>query len=242
MLDQVSLKRLINQPALSRFDALLLCLATLDASPKTVSEVRTLATGAGLRKAKSWNISDILGRSRGLAIRTDDGWELSAEGMNRVWSLAGPLVSGPAPAVATKLRAELARISDSDTARFVEEAVSCFEAGHLRAAVVLSWVGAVSLLYQRVLDNHIAIFNREATRRNSKWKKAKSRDDLARMKEHDFLNVLEAISVIGRSVKQELEGCLKLRNGCGHPNSLRVGEHRVTGHLESLILNVFNRS
>jgi hypothetical protein len=85
----------------------------------------------------------------------------------------------------------------------------------------------------------LAAFNAEAIRRDAKWKTAKTRDDLARMKEADFLNVLEAISVIGKSVKQELEGCLRLRNGAGHPNSLRMGEARVAAHLESLIQNVF---
>jgi hypothetical protein len=59
------------------------------------------------------------------------------------------------------------------------------------------------------------------------------------MKEADFLVIIEAIAVIGKNVRQELEGCLKLRNGCGHPNSLKLGENKVAAHLETLILNVF---
>jgi hypothetical protein len=58
------------------------------------------------------------------------------------------------------------------------------------------------------------------------------------MKEFDFLQVLEAVSVIGKSVKGELEACLKLRNGCGHPNSLQVSESKVAAHTETLMLNV----
>jgi hypothetical protein len=61
------------------------------------------------------------------------------------------------------------------------------------------------------------------------------------MKESEFLNVIEAISVIGKSVKQELLKRLELRNGCGHPNSLSIGEHTVSAHIEALILNVFSR-
>jgi hypothetical protein len=60
------------------------------------------------------------------------------------------------------------------------------------------------------------------------------------MKEHEFLQILNAISAIGKSVKDELEGCLKLRNGCGHPNSLQIGEARVSAHIETLMLNVFS--
>lgn len=69
---------------------------------------------------------------------------------------------------------------------------------------------------------------------------AKTVDDLARMKEYEFLKVLEAVSVIGGSVKAELEACLKLRNGCRHPNSLQVSESRVASHVEILVLNVFS--
>jgi hypothetical protein len=82
-------------------------------------------------------------------------------------------------------------------------------------------------------------FNVVAGRRDPKWRQAKNRDDLAGMKEYDFLQVLAAISLIGKSVKTELETCLRLRNGCGHPNSLKIGENRVAAHLETLIQNVF---
>jgi hypothetical protein len=84
-------------------------------------------------------------------------------------------------------------------------------------------------------------FNQEAKRRYSKWKEAKSTDDLALMQEYDFLQILAAISVIGKNVKQELEQCLQLRNACGHPNSLAIGEHRVASHLEILVLNVYSK-
>jgi hypothetical protein len=59
------------------------------------------------------------------------------------------------------------------------------------------------------------------------------------MKEFEFLQVLVGISVLGKNVKEELEVCLKLRNGCGHPNSLVVGEHKTSAHLETLIQNVY---
>jgi hypothetical protein len=60
------------------------------------------------------------------------------------------------------------------------------------------------------------------------------------MKEHDFLQVLEVLSILGKNVKNELEGCLKLRNGCGHPNSLKLAESRCAAHIAVLVLNVFN--
>jgi len=42
-------------------------------------------------------------------------------------------------------------------------------------------------------------------------------------------------------VKAELKQCLDRRNGCGHPNSLKIGPNTVAHHLEILLLNVFNK-
>ncbi len=131
------------------------------------------------------------------------------------------------------------KVKEPVTAAFIEEAIRCYEQQLYRAAVVLSWVGAVSVLYHLVVSKHLAAFNAEATRRHQKWKPATTPDDISRMKEKDFLDILDHMSVIGKNVKQELEGCLALRNGCGHPNSLAIGEHRVAGHVETLLLNVF---
>jgi hypothetical protein len=62
------------------------------------------------------------------------------------------------------------------------------------------------------------------------------------MKEHDFLDVCEAIAVIGKNVKQLLQNeCLVLRNACGHPNSSLIAENSVAAHIEKLIKNVFSR-
>jgi len=78
-------------------------------------------------------------------------------------------------------------------------------------------------------------------KRNPKHKQIKSLDDLATIKEYDFLQIICAISIIGKNVKQELEQCLQLRNACAHPNSLDIGARKVSAHLEILILNVYQK-
>lgn len=97
----------------------------------------------------------------------------------------------------------------------------------------------MALLYENIVSKHLAAFNAEAVVREPKWKAAKTTDDLGRMKEATFLEIAQAISVIGKNVKQELDGCLKLRNACGHPNSLKLGANKVAAHLETLALNVY---
>jgi len=61
------------------------------------------------------------------------------------------------------------------------------------------------------------------------------------MKESNFLQVLEDIKLIDKNVKTELVGRLNFRNACGHVNALKLGEHAVASHIETLILNVFTK-
>jgi len=233
------LKDILHNPKLSRLDVLVILLSVDSGGVRTVKELKDLSAYGGLRKASGWNISDILSRSKGIAVRTSSGWELTKEGKILAASLGAD--TGPVVTANASLRKCLCSISSPDAKEFIEEAVKCLEARYLRAAVVLSWVGAVSVLQQYIVSNKLVDFNAEALRRNPNWKAAKNSDDIGKMKEATFLVVLESISVIGKNTKQELEECLKLRNSTGHPTSLKFGESRVASHIEILILNVFSK-
>ena len=233
------LRDVLQRKELTRIDRLVLCLAVGGGSPKSVAELRSIATRNGLRAIAKWNVSALLGGSKGKAVRTDKGWELTSAGRRSVAFLKNLLGGTEVVQPGHELRRELAKIRNSDTKGFVAEAVGCYEGGHYRAAAVLSWVGAVAVLYDLVVLKHLAAFNSEARRRDTKWKDARTPDGLGRMKESDFLQVLEDIGVIGKSTKKELGQALDLRNACGHPSTLKLGGARVAGHVESLILNVF---
>jgi len=235
------LKDLLHRPGLSRLDRLLICLASDGASPKTVKSLKAVAKGGGLSAAAKWNISDILSNSNGLAVRTPSGWETTALGQDHLSARGLGAQATPASSAATLLRQHLSSIANPLVAAFVEEGVKCLEDKLLRAAVVLSWVGAVSILQNHVLSSQLGPFNSEAKRRDARWKDAKTVDDLSRMKESDFLDILESVSVIGKNVKLELAKCLQLRNGAGHPNSLVIGENAVAAHIETLVLNVYSK-
>lgn len=235
------LRDVLSRTDVSRSDKLLIILAS-SGQPLPVSEVRKVATEAGLRAAQRWNVSQLLGTAKGLVVRVEEGWALTTRGQKHI-DANGYLPRGKASkVVVVDLRKHLDTIGNSDTRNFLSEAISCFEHELYRSAVVLSWVGAVSLLYDYVIRNELGNFNAEAKRRDSKWRSAKTSDDLARMKEHDFMDILEALSIVGKNVKQELQNnCLKFRNACGHPGSLSISQNRVAAHLEILVLNVFSR-
>ena len=237
MISEIDLKTWLHRD-LERLDKLLLILVTFDRSCQ-VRAIAARALQAGFRIPKGWNVSDILARSKGLAIRTPDGWEITDTGRQHLLELGVGSVSPAALEVATELRAQLANIVDEDTRAFVEEAIKCYEAHLYRSAIVMSWLAAIAVLQRHVLVNHLATFNAEASRVDAKWKAAKTTDEIGRMREVDFLDRIAAISVIGKNVKTELKSCLDRRNGCGHPNSLKIGANTVTHHIEVLLLNVF---
>ncbi len=236
MLHPEELKNWIHRD-LSRADKLLLILGSFGV-PCDVAQIRAQGRAAGLRKIEKWNVSSILAGTNGRAIRTDAGWELAEAGKQHLRSIGIAAVSPAAVQVATDLRSLLAKVTDGDTREFVEEAVQCYEFGLHRSAVVMSWLAAVHVLKKEVHRSHLATFNAEAKRVDPRWKAAKTTDDIGLMKEADFLDRIAAISMIGKNVKDELQQCLKRRNGCGHPSSLKVGQAVVTGHIETLLLNV----
>lgn len=241
MLKPDDLKMWLHKQGLTRLDKLLLVLAAFDGSPAQVKDIKERAKAGGLKITDSWNPSSTLSKSAGLAISTGAGWELTVGGREHLRKLGVSSLPASAMNVATYLRNELPNIKNSDTRDFVEEAIACFEHGFYRSAVVMGWAGAISVLHHHVHANHLADFNKEASRIDPKWKVAKTTDDLGLMKEDTFLDRLVGISVIGKNVKDELQKCLKSRNGCGHPNSMKIGPNAVAHHLEMLLLNVFTK-
>ena len=225
---------------LSRVDKLLLVLSSFDA-PCQVRGIKVRGEEAGFRIPSNWNVSDLLRRSRGLAIRIQAGWEITDTGLQHLSELGIGKAVRSVTQVEIDLRSELPNINNADTRAFAEEAIKCHEAGLYRSAIVMSWMAAVGVLHNYVYSNHLQKFNAEARRVDRRWKNARIADELGRMKEADFLERLAGIAIIGKNVKTELKRCLDLRNSCGHPNSLRIGANTSAYHLEILILNVFKK-
>jgi hypothetical protein len=232
------LKTSLHRSDLRQLDKLLLILSSFD-RPCQIKELKSRARDAGLKITDSWSPSSTLRSSDGRAINTATGWELTNFGREHVNTLCPRAVSLTASQTRNDLRTELSAIKNADTRAFAEEAVQCFEYGLFRSAVLMSWLAAIHVLYDVVHSQRLIDFNKEASRIDAKWKAAKSIDDIGRMKERDFLDRVEAISIIGKNVKHELIDCLNLRNGCGHPNSLKLGPNTVAHHIEILLLNVF---
>lgn len=169
------------------------------------------------------------------------------------WAVTGPgrkaledhgLISaiGVLTPVTEALQKVAISVHDPDKARFVEEAIACVKNRSFRAAIVLSWVGALYLLYSHVANARLTDFNNELNRRFPKLKPASTIDDLAQVvKEAEFVSILEHIKIITKGEAKELISCLDRRNTAGHPNSHTFTEVTVGHHLETLINTVYQR-
>ena len=228
---------------LSQQDKVLLILLTRNETPTSARDIQSTALAHGVKQITSWNVPRILANANenGYAVKMPEGWILTPSGRRYLQEKYLPNDPISTKEVALGLRSHLGKISNPETREFVKEAIGCLEADLKRSAVVMSWIGAISILYDYVVANRLADFNAGAKQIKQDWKTAVTKDDLAKMREVDFLEILGHLSIIGGNVKEELKNRLRLRNSCGHPNSYQVGKHQVEAHIEFLILNVYEK-
>ena len=238
MIKSSKLEDWLHRP-ISRTDKLVIILAT-SSGPLMVADIKKKATSAGLREVSNWNVSQYLKKSKGLAILVDNGWKITIKGKEHIRELGVLGEKHVAKRISDDLRVHLNKIKDTQTREFIEEAVKCHEAELFRAAIVMSWIGAIDALHKYVHSKHLKEFNEEARRVNPNWKSAKTPNDLGNMREVDFLDRAASISVISKSVKLELKKALELRNACSHPSSLKVSVNKSAAHIETLLQNIFN--
>ena len=97
------LKKLLHEN-FERRDKLLIILATFD-RPIKIQEIKDAALNAGFKAIQNWNVSDILSKSKGLALQLPDGWELSTAGQDRLHELGAFHINIHAHKVRADLRA-----------------------------------------------------------------------------------------------------------------------------------------
>ena len=234
------LKDWLHRQELSQTRKLLITLSTFD-KPVAMGRVLDRAEEAGFKRRNWSNPSASLGRTGGLAIHTSQGWEITRAGRQYLVNEGMVEASQGVINVAMELRKYLANVRNEETAEFVSEAIRCYEMNLFRSSVVMSWLAAVYVLQCHVVAARLDDFNADARRIDSRWKDARTTDDLGRLKEKEFLNALARINVLGKNAKEALQQCLDRRNACGHPNSFKIGPNAVAAHVETLLQNVFEK-
>jgi hypothetical protein len=234
------LRDALTRKDISKTDKYLLIVGHHD-GPVINAGIKAIAKENGWKDGAKSVPSSFLSKSHH-ALLLPTGWTLTGPGRTALEDRGLISKIGVLTPVTQTLEKYILDLHDPDKARFIEEAIACVKNKSYRAAIVLTWVGALYLMYNYVLREKLAEFNAEVYRRYPKSKRASTIDDLAALvKEAEFLNVLEHIKVITKAEAKELEGCLDRRNTAGHPNSHTFTEVGVGNHVETLITSVYRR-
>ncbi|HEY2033402.1 MAG TPA: hypothetical protein VGH02_06905 [Rhizomicrobium sp.] len=230
----------LQNGSLSQGDRVLISLSRHEEG-LTTAEMRKLFASYG-RGTASWNFSSITARLADdqKIVLLDRRWTLLEKGAEAVFELGAMKKTATIKAI-SGLRDFTNKLSDKILRDFVDEAIGCLEHNHYRSAIVLSWSGAVWILQQHVLNKHLKNFNKAGSSRFPDFKQVKNSESFGRIQERDFIQLLEDIHVIGKSLKGILIQRLDLRNTCGHPNTVKVNESTAASHVELLVENVFLR-
>ncbi|HVD97009.1 MAG TPA: hypothetical protein VNB90_02320 [Cytophagaceae bacterium] len=145
-------------------------------------------------------------------------------------------------AISQALRGLLPKVTSTEQRSFLEEAILCYEVKAYRAAIVMTWLLTMDLLYEFVINNKLAEFNAAAAKNNSfKNTVFNSKDDFSSMKENNFIMLLGSASIITGDQKKMLEEKLGIRNTAAHPNTIEIRESKVTNFIEDLIPNIISK-
>jgi hypothetical protein len=229
----------LSNKKISKTDKYLIITGS-SSEPITSKNIKLAAFENGWKDGSKSEPSAFLSKT-GDAIRLPNGWILSENGRLRLTKAELLAPDGLLTPVMRSLEKSTNQINDPVKSAFVAEIVSSAKHNCNRSSIVLSWVGAVYLLYEFVLENKLVEYNAEISRRWPRQKEAASVDDMSTIKESEFLNVITHINIITKAEAKELSNCLDRRNTAGHPNSHNFKEVTVGSHIQSLIDIVFSK-
>lgn len=144
--------------------------------------------------------------------------------------------------ISETLRGLLNNLTSDEQKKFLEEAISCYEIKSYRAAIIMTWLLTVDVLYEYVIKHKLIDFN-SVLAKNAKYKSLtiSKKEDFAELKENDFIMFLGSASVITKDQKKILEEKLGIRNTAAHPNSIDIRESKASTVIEDLIPNIISK-
>lgn len=144
--------------------------------------------------------------------------------------------------ISETMRGLLNKVNSVEQKAFLEEAITCYEVKSYRAAIVMTWLLTVDVLYEFVVKNKLTGFN-SAMAKNGKYKNftITKKEDFSELKENDFIMFLGSAAVITKDQKKILEEKLGIRNTAAHPNSIEIRESKASTVIEDLVPNIISK-
>jgi len=181
-----------------------------------------------------------------LVERADGRYVLVQEGLRRARQLAQPAVTPDVARLVADISPHLAsylgKISDANERDYVTEAMSCLQIGAYRAAVVLTWAGAVFNLRRKIQRLGFDKFNAKFAELYPKSSRdpVVSLEDLEEYKDSELLRVCNKLGILSDTAHKHLKPQLDLRNTCGHPTEDKPDVYTVGSFFERIIRYVFS--
>lgn len=127
---------------------------------------------------------------------------------------------------------------------YLDEALRCYQANAMRAAIVMTWNLAYAHLCNHIVKNHMAAFNTHwqtafsGDHKNGQ-RSIKTVDDFAgeELGEHKVLKIALNSGAIVKNVYNVLEPALKRRNAAAHPNNVILNSLQTDAFIEDLVNN-----
>lgn len=213
----------------------------------TVDGLRALLRRGKVKNAKNMNIADVLSKAapyvhqagkQGVKIL----WALTTSGEVRVRELLElPVSDMEIENDVTSIDVLVNTVPDKDVADYLQEALKCLQVNALRATVVFVWSAVTKEIRERVFASGANVVDAAIAKhdKSPRRKTISKDDDLTFVKEKLLIQVATDLGVFDSNEKGILEGCLDLRNKCGHPGKYNPGPKKVSSFIEDVIGIVF---
>lgn len=134
-------------------------------------------------------------------------------------------------------------VKNDNQKKFLEEAIKCFDIKAFRAAIIMTWLLTLDILYDYVLiSDNLEKFN-SAVLVQGKYKKNQflDKENFSVIKESDFIELLKTSKLITNDIRKLLDEKLWIRNSCAHPNSILIEDYKAINFIQDIVKNVINK-
>jgi hypothetical protein len=135
------------------------------------------------------------------------------------------------------LRSTLTAISDPPVRAYLEEAISCFEFGLHRSALIMAWCVAYGLFRGWLFRGHLAQFNSIT----SQWKSPttiNTLEDFQELTEASVLDTSRKAQVISKEQFKVLKQLLDQRNSFAHPTTRVMTPAIAEAYIDTVLRDI----
>jgi len=115
------------------------------------------------------------------------------------------------------------------------ESLKCVEYGFYRSAIILSWVGFMNFILNKI-ENRFGLQNLAIKKPSWNYKTIEELTD--KQTEFYIIELLQEIGFCSKTQKKALHGLLNKRNECAHPSSHNPDINETLGYISEIFKRI----